>query len=147
MIFLIFFMLLIWLCKHPNMKYERKLKIFKIFHKSRNFWVSNIPTLKFRDLWNILKIFCLRSYFIFRRLHSQTRSMKKIRKIDFIVNKWRHLQNPIFVVFEHFWAAATENCSYGKIKTFRTLLTVLIFRTNLTLLITLTCLISFDQTL
>ena len=36
-IFLIFFMLLVWLCKRLNMKYERKQKIFKIFHKSRNF--------------------------------------------------------------------------------------------------------------
>ena len=85
-IFLIFFVRLIWLCTHPNLKYERKLKIFKIFHKFRNFWVSNIPTLKFRDLWNILKIFCLRSYFKFGCVHSQIRRTKKIRKIDFMVN-------------------------------------------------------------
>ena len=101
-----------WLGKHLNLKYERKLKFFKIFHKSRNFWVSNISTLKFRDLWNILKIFSFRSYFKFRCLPNQLRCIKKIRKIDFTVNKWRHLQNPIFVVFEQLKSAATENCSY-----------------------------------
>ena len=85
-IFLIFFMHLNWFGKHLNLKYERKLKFFKIFHKSRNFWVSNIPNLKFGDLWNILKIFCLRSYFKFECVHSQIRRTKKIRKIDFIVN-------------------------------------------------------------
>ena len=45
-IFLIFFMLLVWLCKRPNLKYERKLKFLKIFHKSRNFRVGIFDTLK-----------------------------------------------------------------------------------------------------
>ena len=49
-IFLIFFMHLNWLGKHLNLKYERKLKIFKIFHKSRNFRVEIFETQKFRDL-------------------------------------------------------------------------------------------------
>ena len=40
-------MLLIWLCKRQNMKYEQKLKIFKIFHKFRNFRVEKFETQKF----------------------------------------------------------------------------------------------------
>ena len=122
-IFLIFFMHLNWFGKHLNLKYERKLKFFKIFHKSWNFWVSNIPTLKFRDLWNILKMFSFCLYFRFRCLPNQLRCIKKIRKIDFTGNKWRHLQNPIFVVFEHFWATATENCSYARYNNLRTMWT------------------------
>ena len=49
-IFLIFFMHLNWLGRHLNLKYERKLKIFKIFHKSRNFRVEIFETKKLRDL-------------------------------------------------------------------------------------------------
>ena len=69
-----FFMHLNWFGKHLNLKYEWKLKIFKIFHKS--------PKIqKFQDLWNILKNFSFCSYFKFGCLHGQIRSIKKSERL------------------------------------------------------------------